>query len=54
MQIKTRLFDDYDENAFEKMNEFLKQNIIVDVKMNTTLAPSGQFFRSYLVLYQAV
>lgn len=47
------MFDDYDENgAMEAMNNFMVGKEIIDIKMNTVVAVTGQFFTRYLVIYK--
>lgn len=48
---QTKVFDDYEENCIDKMNEFIKDKNVIDVKMNTVVAVTGNFFTRYLVIY---
>lgn len=53
METQVEMFDIYDENgAIEAMNNFMLGKEIVDVKMNTVVAITGQFFTRYLVIYK--
>lgn len=49
--IQTKVFDYYEDECEEKMNEFIKNVDLIDIKMNTVVAVTGQFFTRYLVIY---
>ena len=49
--VKVKMFDDYDEECLNKMNDFMHDVEVNDVKMNTVVAPTGNFFTRYLVIY---
>lgn len=51
METQIKVFDDYESDAIEKMNEFMWGVNVVDVKMNTILVVAGQFFTRYAVIY---
>lgn len=36
----------------EEMNEFMKSVQVIDVKMNTVVAVTANFFTRYLVIYK--
>lgn len=52
MNKQVAMFDDFDHHALAKMNEFMKKHEVVDVKMNTVVAVTGNFFTRYLVIYK--
>lgn len=54
---KVAMFDDYSVSgdarpAEERMNDFIADKAVVDVKMNTVLAANAAFFTRYLVIYE--
>lgn len=57
-QTKVEMIDDYavegDYDTIKRMNEFMKDKKVIDVKMNTVIAATGNFFTRYLVIYQEV
>ena len=52
METQVELFDDYENDCLEAMNNFMVGKEIVDVKMNTVVANTGNFFTRYLVIYK--
>ena len=52
METQVKVFDDYEVDAIENMNNFMVGKEIVDIKMNTVVAQTGNFFTRYLVIYK--
>lgn len=52
MKIQVKVFDDYEQDCETSMNEFMKKHDVIDVKMNTVVAVTAQFFTRYLVIYR--
>lgn len=52
MNYQVKMFDDYTDDVIEKMNEFIKGVFVIDIKMNTIVASTGNFFTRYLVIYK--
>lgn len=52
MPVQVKQFDDYSDDAIGEMNDFIRNHDIVDVKMNTVVAITGNFFTRYLVIYR--
>lgn len=52
LSIQTKEFNDYSANCLEKMNEFIRGIDVIDIKMNTVVAVTGNFFTKYLVIYR--
>lgn len=50
MRVQVKRFDAWDE--FDKMNDFLKTIDVVDIKMNTVVAVTGNFYTTFLVIYK--
>lgn len=50
MRVQVKQFDAWDE--FDKMNDFLKTVDVVDIKMNTVVAVTGNLHTTFLVIYK--
>lgn len=49
---QVKVFDDYEDDCIEAMNEFIKDKNVIDIKMNTVVAVTANFFTRYLVIYE--
>lgn len=49
---QVKQFDDYNRNCVKDMNKFMSKVKVYDVKMNTVVALTGNFFSRYLVIYE--
>lgn len=54
MSIQTIILDDLEENPIKSMNEFIKDKEVIDIKMNTVVAITGNFYTKYLVIYKEI
>lgn len=52
METQVEMFDEYEGNTIERMNNFMIGKEIIGIKTNTVVAITGQFFTKYLVIYR--
>ena len=50
--LQVKRFDEYEPNCEEKMNEFIKDKYVVDIKQSILVAVTGNFYTQYLVIYK--
>ena len=51
--IRVKVFDEYDDNWESKMNDFIRDKEVIDIKMNTTYNSAvNRFFTRCLVIYK--
>lgn len=50
--IQVEIFDEYDPHCLINMNSFMLRKEVIDVKMNTVVSDTGDFFTRYLVIYK--
>lgn len=50
--LQVKRFDEYLQDPISEMNEFIKDKNVIDIKQNTLVAQTGNFYSQYLVIYK--
>ena len=50
--LQVKRFDDYEPKTIERLNEFIKDRDVIDIKQSILVAQTGNFYSQYLVIYK--